>query len=97
MTAVSLNILDSKVFNMSETNGIGRPGGGGMSMPKNGGTRGFFNVVNGIPVGVWFAIVGKRVVAKGENAKEVYRKARAAFPGEEIFIARLPRNQVMLL
>lgn len=68
-----------------------------MTIPRKGSTQAFFNVKGAIPVGVWFAIVGKKVVARGGNAKEVYRRARAAFPGKEIFIARLPRNQVMLL
>jgi hypothetical protein len=82
---------------MSEVDEIEHPVDGGMTIPKNGGPQAFFNVKDPIPVGVWFAIVGKKVVAKGENAKEVYRRARAAFPGKEIFIARLPRNQVMIL
>jgi len=82
---------------MPEVDEIERLDDGGITIPKNGGTQAFFNVDDPIPVGVWFAIIGKKVVAKGENAKEVYRRAKAAFPGKEIFIARLPRNQVMLL
>lgn len=66
-------------------------------MPRNGDTQAFFGVEGDIPVGVWFAIVGKAVVASGDNAGEVYRRATAAFPGREVFIARLPQNKVMLL
>ena len=96
-TTHALYTPGSKAFNMAEVNGIKHPDDGGITIPKNGGTQAFFNVDDPIPVGVWFAIIGKKVVAKGENAKEVYRRAKAAFPGKEIFIARLPRNQVMLL
>jgi hypothetical protein len=82
---------------MSQEDGIVVSGTKGTDMPRNGGTRAFFGVEGDIPVGVWFAIVGKAVVASGDNAKDVYRRAKAAFPGKEIFIARLPPNKVMLL
>jgi hypothetical protein len=66
-------------------------------MLANNNPQLFLNVESEVPVGVWFAIVNKKVVATGDNAKEVYRQAKQKFPEEEIFIGRLPPNQVMLL
>lgn len=48
-------------------------------------------------VGLWVAVVGKKIVASGESAKDVYDKAILAFPGEEPFVAKVPREKVMLL
>ena len=48
-------------------------------------------------VGLWVAVVGRNIVAKGETAKEVYEEAISAFPGKEPFITKLPKEKVMLL
>ncbi len=48
-------------------------------------------------VGLWVAVIGRRIVAKGETAKEVYEKAISAFPEKEPFLTKLPKEKVMLL
>lgn len=48
-------------------------------------------------VGLWVAVIGRRIVAKGETAKEVYEKAISAFPKKEPFLTKLPKEKVMLL
>ena len=48
-------------------------------------------------VGLWVAMVGKRIVASGDSAKDVYDRAVKAFPGEEPFVAKVPKAKVMLL
>lgn len=47
--------------------------------------------------GAWVAVVGDRVVAIGETAKEVCEKALREHPGVEPFVMRLPKEKVMLL
>ncbi len=48
-------------------------------------------------VGMWVAVVGRKIVASGESAKEVYEKAIAEFPDKEPFLANLPKEKVLLL
>jgi len=47
--------------------------------------------------GAWVAVVGDRIVAIGETAKEVYEKALRDHPRAEPFIMKLPKDRVMLL
>jgi len=47
--------------------------------------------------GAWVAVVGNRIVAIGETAKEVYEKALRDYPRAEPFIMKLPKDRVMLL
>ncbi|HLB68361.1 MAG TPA: DUF5678 domain-containing protein [Thermoplasmata archaeon] len=48
-------------------------------------------------VGLWVGVVGDKIVASGESAKEVYEKAHAAFPGREPFLMKVPRERVLVL
>ena len=45
----------------------------------------------------WMAVVGKEIVAVGDSAKEVLRRAREAYPDKEPFIAKFPKQTVLLL
>jgi len=47
--------------------------------------------------GNWIAIVDKKIVAKGSDAKKVYDIASNKYPNKEIFIGKFPENRVMLL
>jgi len=48
-------------------------------------------------VGIWVAMVGKEVVAKGERLKDVIAEAKRKKPDEEPFVTKLPANRVMLM
>ena len=45
----------------------------------------------------WMAVVGKEIVAVGPTAKEVFLAAKAKHPDKEPFIAKFPRQTVLLL
>ena len=66
-------------------------------MPRKKHMETFFAINTEPPVGVWFAIVNKKIVATGKTAREVYNKAHEMYPDEEIYIARLPESTNMLL
>ena len=48
-------------------------------------------------VGKWIAVVDDKIVAEGDNAREVYEEARRRYPNRELFIMKVPREAVMLL
>ena len=48
-------------------------------------------------VGMWIAIVGDDIVAKGYDAKKVFQEARAKYPKREPLILKVPKDRVMLL
>ena len=48
-------------------------------------------------VGKWIAVVGGEIVTVGDDAKTVYEKAKEKYPDKEPFIAKFPKNKVMLL
>ncbi|MGH9876227.1 MAG: DUF5678 domain-containing protein [Nitrososphaerales archaeon] len=48
-------------------------------------------------VGQWIAVVDNEIVAKGDNAKDVYEKAKAKYPEREPFIMKVPKESIMLL
>jgi hypothetical protein len=48
-------------------------------------------------VGQWIAIVGDKVVAKGSDAKSVFRQAKEKYPKKEPLILKVPQDRVMLL
>jgi len=48
-------------------------------------------------VGKWIALVGKELVASGDNGKEVFAEAKRRYPNEEPFIMKIPSDTVMLL
>ncbi len=55
------------------------------------------SVSKDLEAGKWIAVVGKDVVAKGLNAKEVYNEAKRKFPDKEPFIMKVPADAIMLM
>ena len=47
--------------------------------------------------GRYVAIVGKKVVASGENAKVVLDHAKAKRPGKEIVLRKIPEEETLIL
>lgn len=47
--------------------------------------------------GKYVAILGKKIIASGENAKEVWRKARKKYPGRLPTLAKLPKEETLIL
>ena len=45
----------------------------------------------------WIAIVDDKIVAVGDQGKEVFKKARKKHPDREPLIFKVPSNVVMLL
>ena len=48
-------------------------------------------------LGNWIAVVGEEIVSAGDNAKEVYQKAKEKYPYKTPFIMKIPKETVMLL
>ncbi len=48
-------------------------------------------------LGKWIAVVDNEIVASGDNAKEVYDKAKVKYPEREPFIMKIPEESIMLL
>jgi len=48
-------------------------------------------------VGKWIALVGKDLVATGDNGKEVFAEAKRKYPDKEPFVMKIPADAVMLL
>ncbi len=65
--------------------------------PQPPGPQAFFASGKAPPVGCWFALVGDKVVATSDSAKEAFEEAKRKYPDEEIFIAKFPKNKVMVL
>lgn len=47
--------------------------------------------------GEWIAIAKKRIVAHGKDAEEVYKKATKKFKNEEVSLAKVPKEQTLIL
>jgi len=47
--------------------------------------------------GKYVAMVGKKVVASGDHAKKVWEAARKKHPGKLPTLAKLPREEVLVL
>ena len=47
--------------------------------------------------GEWVGLVGKRIVAHDKDARVVYKKIMALFPGVEPYIFKVPDDRVYLL
>jgi len=45
----------------------------------------------------WVAVVGKKIVASGDSAADVLRRAKELHPHVEPFIAKFPKETVLLL
>jgi len=48
-------------------------------------------------LGDWITVVGEDIISTGNDAKEVYRKAKEKYPGKTPFIMKIPKETVMLL
>ena len=48
-------------------------------------------------LGQWVAIVDKKVVSNGKNAKTVYDEAKKRFPAKVPFIACVPKATAMIV
>lgn len=48
-------------------------------------------------LGQWVAVVDSKVVAHGENAKEVYDQARKLYPAEVPLLSCVPKSIAMIL
>ncbi|RLG93914.1 hypothetical protein DRO29_07130 [Candidatus Bathyarchaeota archaeon] len=49
-----------------------------------------------LEAGKWIAVVNKDII-KGNNAREVFLKAKEKYPRREPFIMKVPDNAIMLL
>lgn len=47
--------------------------------------------------GKYVAILGKKIIASGESAKEVWEKARKKYHGKLPTIAKLPKEETLIL
>lgn len=54
-------------------------------------------ISKGLESGKWIALVGKEMVAKGDDAKAVYDEAKSKYPDREPFIMKVPAESVMLM
>lgn len=46
--------------------------------------------------GKWIAIAQNEIVAYGDNAKEVYKKAQEKFPNKKIMIVKVPEKESLI-
>lgn len=47
--------------------------------------------------GEWVAIAQSRIVAHGKNAQTVYKQAKKKTPNEDVSLAKVPSEQVLVL
>lgn len=47
-------------------------------------------------LGKWIAIVNKKVIAEGENVKEVYEEARKKYPSKKPLVVCVPKSAAMI-
>lgn len=47
--------------------------------------------------GKWVAIIDEQVVASGDNAKVVFEEAQRKFPGRIPALAKIPKEEVLIL
>lgn len=47
--------------------------------------------------GEWVAITESKIVAHGKDAQVVYKKAKKKTPSGEVSLAKVPREQVLVL
>lgn len=45
----------------------------------------------------WVVIIKKKIVASGDNLKEILKKVKEEYPDEEPYIAKLPSNRIMVM
>jgi predicted LPLAT superfamily acyltransferase len=50
-----------------------------------------------LEAGKWVAVVGKEIVAMGDNGKEVFEVAKRKYPKKEPFIMKVPDGSLMLI
>ena len=47
--------------------------------------------------GKYVALVDKKIVASGENAKIVFEKAKSKYPKKEIVLRKIPEEETLIL
>ncbi len=47
--------------------------------------------------GKWIAIARKKVVASGNDARDVYEKAKKEHPNEKLSLAKVPTEDTLIL
>lgn len=47
--------------------------------------------------GEWIAIAGRKVIGHGKDAQEVYQKAKKKLSNNDISLAKVPDEQVLVL
>jgi|UniRef100_A0A7C6A9V4 hypothetical protein len=47
--------------------------------------------------GKWIAIVKQKIVVSGDQADEVYKKAKKKYPGEKPSLAKVPDKEILVL
>lgn len=47
--------------------------------------------------GKWIAIARMKIVAHGKDAEEVYKQAQKKYKGEDISLAKIPEDQILVL
>jgi len=47
--------------------------------------------------GKYIAIIGKKIVASGNNAKDVWNDAKAAYPDKTPTLAKIPKEELLIL
>lgn len=47
--------------------------------------------------GEWIAIARKKIVAHGNDAEKVYKQAKKKYKGEDISLAKIPEDQILVL
>lgn len=45
----------------------------------------------------WIAVADNKIIAKGTDAKEVFKKAKQAYPKKIPFIMKVPSDKIMVL
>lgn len=48
-------------------------------------------------VNLWIAVVDNKVVAKGDNAKDVFLRAKRDYPEKTPFVMKVPSETVMVM
>ncbi len=58
----------------------------------------YFLKVNTTPYkGEWVAIAESKIIAHGKDAQKVYKQAKKKTPKEDISLAKVPSEQVLIL
>ena len=47
-------------------------------------------------IGKWIAVCNRKIVASGDNAKEVFKEAKRKCPKERPLLTRVPEKETMI-